>query len=207
MSSEHKVARIPKTNNFPLHITSFSPRHSTRPTILKFGNSQCNFLQTRVACFFHCASCQLVRRLGTFGHMQSAERGLSSVPKCRGMTNSSGNRSAPPLSQEAPASGRRGEGESEQVSSTPDAPGSAPEKTEGSGNKRLASQVPVTAAQSRAGNPFCTPAASHWPRWKLGPWRCKLKTPSTGRSPGGTVLHPRQTLDDGRSRGVAEGAA
>ena len=132
----------------------------------------------------------------------------------------------------APATGRRSEGESEQVSSTPDARGSAAEKTAGVGNTRpqpaaptagcgskgeweqigcsredwaraasaLTSQVPMTAAPSLPGDPFCSPVASHWPRWLLGSWRCKLKTPSTGRSPCGTGLLQRQSLPQSPKR-------
>ena len=109
----------------------------------------------------------------------------------------------------AAAAGRRSKGESEQISSTPDAPGNAGVKTEGSGNKRPDKPGPCDRRPSHAGDPFCSPAASHWPRWFLGPWRCKLKTPSTGRSPCGTgftsatvTSTATQTLDDVRTNGA-----
>ena len=52
----------------------------------------------------------------------------------------------------------------------------------------------MTATSSRPRGPFCSPAASRWPRWPLGLWRCRLKTPSAGRSPSGTGF-PRDSRD------------
>ena len=110
------------------------------------------FLQTQVACFFRCASCQLGHRLSTFGCTQLTERGPSSVPKCRVRTNSTGNGSGPPSQQPQPPDAAVRAGQSSR------------RRQRVRATSALTRQVPVTAAPSRPGDPFCSPAVSHWPR-------------------------------------------
>ena len=70
--------------------------------------------------------------------------------------------------------------------------GNAAVKTEFLGSKRPVKRglgdrhlVPPRVSVLQSGR-----AASRWPRWPLGLWRCRLKTPSAGRSPSGTGFPP-----------------